>query len=138
MKEIPKAYVRANQLALVSLTGGAILMQSFLLLFIAFLFVITPLLAGPKANLAFVIAKQVIKRDLSNEETEAAELQRFNQLIAAALLTAATIILLLTEHWIAWVFTGMVTTAASIALMGYCIGCTLYYQLKKISYILKK
>lgn len=132
MKEIPIPYIRVNQATLVSLTLLAIVLQNGWLLFIAYLFVFLPVVFGSRANLAFQITKLFIRRDLSNEPTEAADLQRFNQMIAFIILSLACFMYLWHEHWLTWVFTGMVTVAAGLALFGYCIGCTLYYQLKKL------
>ncbi len=137
MKEIPISYVRTNQLILVILTLSAIVLQSGLLLFGAFLFVIMPLLNGPKANIAFILAKR-ISSNTDRQQTEAAELQKFNQTIAAALLTVAIVIHFVIGSWIAWIFVAMVTLAATVALLGFCIGCVLYFQFKKLKYKLSK
>ncbi|MEB1808638.1 MAG: DUF4395 domain-containing protein [Bacillaceae bacterium] len=137
MKEIPKSYVRANQYVMVILTIVSILLQNVSLLALTLLIVILPLLFGPKANITFKVAKMLIK-DVSNEETEAAELQRFNQTIAASLLGISLIVLLTTGHWFGWVLVGMVTVAASVALLGFCVGCFIYFQFKKMKYEMKK
>ncbi|MFV8826567.1 DUF4395 domain-containing protein [Alkalihalobacterium sp. APHAB7] len=137
MKEIPKSYVRTNQYVMVVLTLFSILLQNVSLLALTLLIVLLPLLFGPKANITFNVAKVLIK-DVSNEETEAAELQRFNQIIAASLLSIALIVLLTTGHWFGWVLVGMVTVAASVALLGFCVGCFMYFQFKKLKYEMKK
>ncbi len=139
MKEIPISYVRTNQFILVTLTLSAIVLQSGLLLFIAFLFVIMPLLKGPKANIAFILAKRIYSNtDRQQTETESAKLQKFNQTIAAALLTVAIVIHFIIGSWVAWIFVAMVTLAATVALLGFCIGCVLYFQFKKLKYKLSK
>ncbi|MDE5416238.1 DUF4395 domain-containing protein [Alkalihalobacterium chitinilyticum] len=137
MKEIPKSYVRANQCVMVVLTVFSILLQNVSLLALTLLIVLLPLLFGPKANITFKVAKMLIK-NVSNDETEAAELQRFNQTIAASLLGIALIVLLTTGHWFGWVLVGMVTVAASVALLGFCVGCFMYFQFKKMKYEMKK
>ncbi|MCT8138235.1 DUF4395 domain-containing protein [Anaerobacillus sp. CMMVII] len=137
MKEIPISYVRTNQVFLVALTGSSIVFQSSWLLVIAFLFVVFPLMFGQKGNLAFQIAKRMFPKP-SSGKTEAAELQKFNQTIAAVLLTIALIVHFLFDSWIAWLFVGMVTVAATIALLGFCVGCFLYFQFKRFKFKVKK
>ncbi|WP_078429953.1 DUF4395 domain-containing protein [Alkalihalobacterium alkalinitrilicum] len=137
MKDIPKSFVRANQYTMVVLTVLSISFQSVALLALTLLFVLLPLFFGPKANIAFAVAKQ-LNKDASKDETEAAELQRFNQMIAASLLGIAFILLLVTGHWFGWVLVGMVSVAATVALLGFCVGCFLYFQFKKLKYDLKK
>ena len=137
MKDIPIPFVRAQQMTMVILTLLSIGFQSVLLLAVTLIIVGVPLLFGPKFNVVFMLAKQYIK-DYQNKETESAELQRFNQTIAVSLLTIALFTLLVFGHWIGWVFVGMVTVAASVALLGFCVGCFLYFQLKRLNYNLKK
>ncbi|MBU9722031.1 MULTISPECIES: DUF4395 domain-containing protein [Bacillaceae] len=133
MKGIPVTLVKANQLMLVLLTLTSILFQNIYIVMFTFGLIVLSLIFGPRANVAMQIAKWVIK-DLKNDETEAVVLLRFNQIIASSLLFIAIITFLITQHWIAWVFVGMVTVAASIALAGFCIGCFLYYQYKRLLY----
>ncbi|OIJ15670.1 hypothetical protein BKP35_01350 [Anaerobacillus arseniciselenatis] len=137
MKGIPISYVRTNQLILVILTLSAVVLQSGMLLLVAFLFVTMPLFIGPKANIAFILAKRIYS-NTDRQQTESAELQKFNQTIAAALLTVAIVIYFVIGSWIAWIFVAMVTLAATIALLGFCIGCVLYFQFKKLKYKLSK
>ena len=138
MKEIPVTLVKANQIMLVALTLFAIIFQSTILVGITFVIIASSLIFGPKGNLAFRITKALSKKDFSKDDTEAVVLQRFNQTIAGSLITVALIVLISTGHVVAWLFVGMVTLAASIALMGFCIGCVLYYQFKKLSYKLNQ
>ncbi len=138
MKEIPVSLVRANQFVMVGLTILAIILQSNIILALTLLLVLLPLIFGAKANIVFVLVKSLFPKDRSNEEKEAAELQRFNQTIAASLLAIGFIISVLTGHWIAWLFVGMVTVAATIALLGFCVGCFIYYQWKKQKYKLTR
>lgn len=137
MKEIPISYVRTNQLILVGLTFSSIVMQNKWILLAAFIFVTLPLFLGAKANLAFQLAKR-LPRKKTDDRTESVELQRFNQTIAATLLGVAVIIQFATGSWVAWIFVWMVTLAATIALLGYCVGCFFYFQLKKLKYKLSK
>ncbi|MCD8509045.1 MAG: DUF4395 domain-containing protein [Bacillus sp. (in: Bacteria)] len=134
MKEIPITLVRANQLMLIGLTLLAIVFQSSWLVGLAFVIIAVSLLFGPSANIAFQTAKLVTKKDLTKDETEAVQLTRFNQSIAGVLLGTALIVLVISGHWFAWLMVGMVTVAATAAVMGYCIGCFFYFQMKRLSY----
>ncbi len=138
MKEIPVTLVKANQTMLVGLTILSILLQSSLLLGLTVAIVYGSLLFGQKANPAMLFITKVIKKDLSNDDKEAVVLQRFNQTIAAVLLTIGFLLSIIWSHWGVWVPVGMVTIAASIALMGFCVGCYMYYQYKKISHERRK
>ncbi|UCZ55149.1 DUF4395 domain-containing protein [Bacillus shivajii] len=137
MKEIPITLVRANQIMMVILTLASIVTQNIWILILTAIFIYSSLIFGPKANVAFIIAKSITKKDLSTDHTESAVLTRFNQTIAASIITVAIIIYLLTGHWVTWLLVAMVTVAASVALMGFCVGCFLYYQFKKQTYKLK-
>lgn len=130
--------VKANQTMMVVLTLLSISFQSVLLVAITLGIIAASLLFGPKANIAFRITKALSKKDLSKDPTESSQLTRFNQSIAASLLTIALLILLINGHWIAWVLVGMVTVAATVAIMGFCVGCFLYFQLKQLRYKLTK
>lgn len=137
MKEIPLPLVRTNQCVMVLGTLIAIAFQSTIVLTIIFLIALSPVLLGPKGNLVFRLAKPLLQKKLAGAETEAIELQRFNSIIAVLILGVSLFILWSTGHWIGWVFAGMVTVAAGLALSGFCIGCVLYYQLKKMKYKLR-
>lgn len=136
LKDIPINYIRTNQVILAVLTLSSIVLQNGWLLLVTFFFVITPLIIGSKGNISFYIAKRMFPK-INGEKTEAAELQRFNQTIAATLLTIALLVYFLTASWIAWLFVGMVFAAVTVALMGYCVGCFFYFQWKKFKYNLK-
>ncbi|WP_078555685.1 DUF4395 domain-containing protein [Bacillus alkalicellulosilyticus] len=137
MKEIPIYLVKSNQLMMVTLTVSALLLQSWPIVALTLVLVLISLIFGGKANIAFMIAKKLNKKDRSTEETESVELTRFNQTIAAILL-AIGLGILLAGHWSGWILVAMVTVAATIALLGFCVGCFMYFQLKKMRYQLKK
>lgn len=138
MKEIPMTLVRANQIMLIGLTLLALGFQSTWLVGISFAIITVSLLFGPKASIAFRIARLVTKKDLAKDETESVQLTRFNQSIAAVLLGSAFLVLIFTENWTAWLLVGMVTGAATAAVFGFCIGCFFYFQINRFSYKWKK
>jgi hypothetical protein len=69
---------------------------------------------------------------VARSHTEALELQRFNNTIAVVLLTLSVICFSLGFNTAAYIFAGMVALAAFVAICGYCIGCTMYYQFKRL------
>jgi hypothetical protein len=138
MKQIPMPLVKANQVVMVLGTLTAILLQSPIVLTMLFFIVLFPFLFGPKGNLVFLIAKPLLRSRLNNAETEAIELQRFNQTIASVMLGIATVIMWTVGHWSGWIVVSMVTIAAMLALSGYCVGCFLYFQLKRWKHSLVK
>jgi hypothetical protein len=131
VKEIPILLVRANQFVLAVGTLLALVLQQGGLILVLFLLSLLPLIFGPQLNIVFILTKMLLRNRMNWQKTEAAELQRFNQTIATVLLGASWLILHFTGHWTGWILSGMVTVAAGLALSGFCIGCILYFQLKK-------
>jgi hypothetical protein len=56
---------------------------------------------------------------------------RFNNAIAVGCLAVAQVAFLAGAPLVGWVFAGMVALAAA-ALAGFCVGCVLFYQLKRM------
>lgn len=68
-----------------------------------------------------------------------ADEQRFNQWMAVVCFALALIgAWVLQITWIAIVFTAMVGVAASIALLGFCVGCWIHYQLVRLRHHYRK
>ncbi|MNI26736.1 hypothetical protein D3C73_804470 [compost metagenome] len=132
MKEIPIPYVRANQAFIVFLIALAALIQQPWLIVLVFAVECSALLSGPRGNLFVQIAKPFVQRYISRSHTEAAELLRFNTSIAVGLLALSVISFAIGYTTAGYVFAIMVALAALIAICGYCIGCTLYYQFKRL------
>ena len=137
MKGIPQPLIKANQIGMVLLIVLSYLpldygFRSNLFVYAVFLIQLISWLAGPRWNLFMGIARLLLGRGrLERSEKQAAELARFNQTIAVALLGLASVFhafgLTIAGH----VFAGMVALAAFVAVLGYCVGCTIYYQFKK-------
>ncbi len=67
-------------------------------------------------------------------DTEDAVLTRFNNALAAVMLGIAQLAFL-DQLWIAgWALSVLTAAAAAIALAGYCVGCTLFYQVKSFRF----
>ncbi|PYZ98282.1 hypothetical protein CR205_06705 [Alteribacter lacisalsi] len=137
MKAIPLGFVKANQTMLVFLTLSSLVFQSAVLLAVTVMIAWISLLFGPKANPAVMVYRRFVSPDPEGE-TEAAELARFNQSIAAVLISLGFVLHVVFQTWAAWLPVLMVTVAASAALLGYCIGCVIYFQYKKVMFKLKK
>jgi hypothetical protein len=129
LKEVPMPYVKANQAGIVLFIIAAfILGQPWIIAALWFIQTVGQLLGG-RFNLFVRIAKPFLH--VEGRETQAAELQRFNNTLAVLFLTLSLISFALGWIVVAYVFAAMLLLAAGAALLGYCIGCTIYYQYKK-------
>jgi hypothetical protein len=132
MKEVPIPYVRSNQAAMVILIALSAIFQQPWIILIVFAVEVAGLVYGAKGNLFVRIARPFLDGLVARSQTEALELQRFNNTIAVVLLTLSVICFSLGFHTAAYIFAGMVALAAFVAICGYCIGCTMYYQFKRL------
>lgn len=131
MKEIPIPYVRSNQTGIVVVLLIAIGLQLPWLIAALWIIQVTGLIFGPKANLFIRIARPFLTRYAASAQTEAAELQRFNNTLGVGFLTFALLSFALGWPVAGYIFAGMMGAAALAAILGYCIGCTLYFQFKQ-------
>jgi hypothetical protein len=131
--EIPISYVKANQIGIVAfiLLATIFMMPFFLIL----LWVIQISGAIFGTNLFIQLAKTFVK--VEGKETQARELQRFNVTLGILFLTISLICF--ANHWVfaGYLFAWMLGIVALIALSGYCLGCTIYYQFKKFKALRK-
>ncbi|ULO05104.1 DUF4395 domain-containing protein [Paenibacillus sp. 19GGS1-52] len=65
---------------------------------------------------------------------EDAEQQQFNQSIAVFCLTAGLVSFIAGWTIAAYIFTALVAVAATVAILGFCIGCFIHYQWKMYTY----
>ncbi|MGN7359510.1 DUF4395 domain-containing protein [Paenibacillus sp. SAF-054] len=127
MKEIPEPYVKANQTGIVLLVIlTAVFNQPYLLLAL-WLIQVIGLLTGK--NLFVLLAKPFLK--VQGAQTQAQELQRFNNTLAVLFLTLSLLGFLAGLPVLGYAFAAMLFAAAFAALCGYCIGCTVYFQYKQ-------
>ncbi|MBJ6360770.1 DUF4395 domain-containing protein [Paenibacillus sp. GCM10012307] len=129
MHEIPMRYVKANQTGIVLFVILSFFFNQPLLLGILWVIQLVGLASGGKWNLFVRIAKPLLKN--KGTETQAAELQRFNNSLAVLFLTLALISTALGWQIVSYIFSAMLLLAASAALLGYCIGCTVYFWYKQ-------
>ncbi|MDQ6423610.1 DUF4395 domain-containing protein [Paenibacillus sp. LHD-117] len=131
MKEVPIPYVRSNQAGIVLSLAAFFTTQSVWIIGALFLIQAIGLLFGPRGNLFIRIARPFLGKLVARGKTEAAELQRFNNSLAVLFLTLSLISLLLGWSAAGNVFAAMMGAAALAALLGYCIGCMMYFQYKQ-------
>lgn len=131
MKEIPIAYVRSNQAGIVATLLIAIALQLPWLIAALWAVQSLGLLLGPGGNLFILVSRPFLSKYVASGANEAAELQRFNNSLGLVFLSCSTLSFLLGWSVLGYVFAGMMGAAALLALIGYCIGCTIYFQYKK-------
>jgi hypothetical protein len=130
MREIPMRYVKANQTGIVLGVILSFLFSQPWILAALWLIQVVGLLTEGRINLFVAIAKLVLTG--KGKETQAVELQRFNNILAILFLTLALISFALGWPIVGYAFSAMMLLAASAALLGYCIGCTIYFWFKQL------
>lgn len=124
---IPRPVVRTNQW---------IIVLSVLLTWITgqFWLLLIPLLSGLSGllfqfNPIMQAAKHFLKKPFSSYIPEDKAQQQFNQMLAVLFLSGAFISYLFDWSLAGHLFSALVFTAAFVAIMGFCIGCFIHYQL---------
>ncbi len=132
MKEIPVSYVRANQWGIVIFVVLALAFQEPYIILALWVVQVIGWLNGVKGNLFIQLSKPYLEKHIAGGKKEAAELQKFNNTLAVIMLSVS-VILFLTPSWVTagYIVAGMVALAALGAILGYCIGCTIYFQYKQ-------
>lgn len=126
--EVPVPYVKANQIGIVLFVIMALWLQQPLILAVLLLIQIIGLLSSGRYNLFIRIVKPFIHTQRS--EMQALELTRFNNTLAVLFLTLSLASFALDWSISSTIFALMLLIAAGAAILGYCIGCTIYYQYK--------
>lgn len=122
---IPKPLVQVNQWFLVLSTAIALIFFNYLL-FIPFIVGVVTLTT--KRNPVIAFAARFLKKTNKFYPQEDKNQQLFNQAIATTCLAISIIAFYFELTFIGYLFSVMVILAAGIALMGYCIGCTIRYR----------
>ncbi|TMU86983.1 DUF4395 domain-containing protein [Bacillus sp. BHET2] len=129
---IPKPLVQVNQWFIVISVVISWLFQIEFFLLLPFIAGLSALIF--KFNPVIKIGKRFLKKDPSQYTPEDADQQQFNNIIAVSCLGAAMISALIGWSTGFYIFSGMVFLAASIALAGFCIGCFIRFQWKRLQY----
>ena len=129
---IPKPLVRANQSVIVA----SVLISWVLSIWSDsfYLILLIPLLSGLSGlafgvNPVFKIARRFLKKPAASYFQEDAADQRCNQILSVSMLGAALLSFMLDLPVLGYMFSAFVFTAASVALLGFCVGCFIRYQL---------
>lgn len=130
MREVPMRYVKVNQIGIVLFVVLSFLFNQPLILGALWIIQVVGLASGGKLNLFVQIGKAVLTG--KGTETQAVELQRFNNVLAVLFLTLALVSFGLGWQIAGNIFSSMLLLAASAALLGYCVGCTVYFWYKQL------
>jgi hypothetical protein len=130
MKEVPMRYVKANQTGIVIFVILSFLFDEPWILAALWLIQVVGMVTEGRLNAFIVIAKGILKGP--GEEKQAVELQRFNNTLAILFITLALISFSLGWNIAGYALSAMLLLAAGAALVGYCIGCTVYFWVKQI------
>ncbi|MDN4604949.1 DUF4395 domain-containing protein [Paenibacillus sp. F6_3S_P_1C] len=130
MREVPMRYVKANQIGIVLFVILSFLFNQPLILGALWIIQVVGLASRGKLNLFVQIGKAVLTG--KGTETQAVELQRFNNVLAVLFLTLALVSFGLGWQVAGYIFSSMLLLAASAALLGYCVGCTVYFWYKQL------
>lgn len=132
VRTIPKPLVQVNQsiIVLSVILTWATGMEWILLI---------SLLAGLSGVLLNVnpimeVAKRFLKKEPSQYVQEDWEQQQFNQKIAILCLGVGFLGFAFGLSTVGYIFTILVAVAATVALLGFCIGCFIHYQWKMYQY----
>ncbi|WP_026580694.1 DUF4395 domain-containing protein [Bacillus sp. J33] len=129
---IPRPLVRTNQWSIVLSVLAAWLTGEAWILAIPLLSGVMGLFFG--FNPVMHIAKMFLRKEPSEYIHEDWEQQQFNQIIAVVCLVLGLSSFLLGWTFVGYVFTVMVSLSAFIAILGFCIGCYLRFQLNQYKY----
>lgn len=80
------------------------------------------------------IARFFLIKEGKNYIPEDMTQQKFNSCIAIFFLTGGFISFLIGWNVVGYIFTTMVAVASFIAILGFCIGCFIFFQLKQFKY----
>ncbi|WP_416150598.1 DUF4395 domain-containing protein [Salipaludibacillus sp. HK11] len=123
--KIPKPLVQLNQLFIVISVVFSMVFTPWILV-IPFVVGVVTLLT--KRNPIIQVGKMLLRKPLKEYPMEDRDQQLFNQWIATICLGLSLLFFQLQLYVLAYSFSTMVLLASAIALMGYCIGCTIRYR----------
>ena len=132
MREIPLIYIKSNQTGIVIFSTLAILFRQPVLIFILLGVELLGLLFGLKWNLFVQLSKLFIKNKFDKSKTQAAELTKFNNTLAVIFLLISTSFFIAGNSIAGYVVVGILNVVVVVALAGFCLGCFLYFQFKRI------
>jgi hypothetical protein len=127
---IPLPIVTLNRGVLTFGIMLALASQQYWIVTIIFVILLPAVIFGKRYSLIYSLGSILLRSKIESAEYEDASLQRFNNTIALTLLGLSHIFYLFNQLIIAWIFASLVMIASGVALLGFCVGCFLYYQFK--------
>jgi hypothetical protein len=131
---IPIPIVRLNRWTIVVTLLFAFAVQQPLITTALFLVLLGSVIFGPKGSIVFQVGSRARKTKIAEAkrrgEVEDRRLMRFNNSIAAIMLAAAQIAFLTGAETFGWILAGIVVLAATVALLGFCVGCFIFYRFR--------
>jgi hypothetical protein len=122
---IPKPLVQLNQSFIVTMVILALVFYKAIL-FIPFAVGVYTLIT--RRNPIIHFGKRLLSKPLDQYIQEDKNQQIFNQWIATICLGLSIIFFYFSFVTLGYIFSIMVAVAAGVALMGFCIGCTIRYR----------
>lgn len=132
MKTIAKPLVQHNQIFIVLSVASALLLNQNWILWVPLLANLSALVY--KKHPVMIFTRRWLNSDLSVYAQEDPADLRFNQTIVVTLLSSALFLSALGLNAWALVPSLMVLSACVVALMGFCIGCFIRFQLNQLRY----
>lgn len=131
---IPRPLVRANQWTILVCTVASWFISPWLLL-IPLVCNVGGLLfnVNPVIKIGRLFLKKAPKDYIPEDVTQ----QKFNSCIAIICLLVGFIGFTVGLPIVGYIFTVMVALASGIAILGFCIGCFLFFQINQFKYRLK-
>lgn len=129
---IPNIWVKTNQFFIAALTLIGLLTSNFWIIAFVLVSQLVPYKFGVEYNIFIRFTRFFWKNRLNPNDVQAFELAKFNQTLAILMLFASVFFGALNLNIVGYIFGGMVTAAATVAVLGYCIGCTIYFQYKQL------
>ena len=87
-----------------------------------------------RLNPIIYFSKRFLKKDPSQYIPEDVGQQRFNSTIATLCLVLGFLGYVLSINVLAYTFTIMVAVASFVAILGFCVGCFIHFQLNQFKY----
>ena len=131
---VPMPIVKLNRWILLVGIILALIIQQPLIITLLFLILLPPLIIGQRWSPVGMVGKLIFAQKIPSAEREDLRLSKFNNTIAAGLLFLAQLAFLFGAPVLGWVLSLLVALAAAIALMGYCVGCFLYFQYNQLRF----
>lgn len=128
--DIPMPIVKLNRWTLVVFLLLGLALNQPLITTAMLLILLPAVLWGQRASLIHHIGSRLFASQILTAEQEDHRLMRFNNSIACLFLGLAQAAFLAGAPAVGWALSLAVVVAATVALLGFCVGCFLYFQFK--------